>query len=185
VRLFVRSTRSVCLTDGGKAYFEQCRGALNQLLEAERQVTGDQVQPSGTLRISAPTTYAHHRLLPLLPAFRAKFPLIKVEVHISNRNVDLHNENFDCAVRVRPQPDSTTTVARLLENALLVTVASPPTSSDTARRRISSICRATNASSSTCRVPAGRLDGYSAKTAQRKRSSSLATIRAPKTSLAV
>jgi DNA-binding transcriptional LysR family regulator len=124
VRLFVRSTRSVRLTDGGKAYFEQCRGALNQLVEAERQVTGEQVEPAGTLRISSPTTYAHHRLLPLLPAFRAKYPLIRVEVHISNRNVDLHNENFDCAVRVRPQPDSTT-VARLLENAPLVLVASP------------------------------------------------------------
>jgi len=124
VRLFVRSTRSVRLTDGGKAYFEQCRGALNQLVEAERQVTGEQVQPAGTLRISAPTTYAHHRLLPLLPAFRAKYPLIKVEAHISNRNIDLHDENFDCAIRVRPQPDSTT-VARLLENAPLVVVASP------------------------------------------------------------
>jgi DNA-binding transcriptional LysR family regulator len=124
VRLFVRSTRSVRLTDGGKAYFEQCRGALNQLVEAERQVTGEQAEPAGTLRISSPTTYAHHRLLPLLPAFRAKYPLIGVEVHISNRNVDLHNENFDCAVRVRPQPDSTT-VARLLENAPLVLVASP------------------------------------------------------------
>jgi DNA-binding transcriptional LysR family regulator len=97
---------------------------LNQLVEAERQVTGEQAQPAGVLRISTPTTYAHHRLLPLLPAFRAKYPLIKVEVHISNRNVDLHNENFDCAVRVRPQPDSTT-VARLLENAPLVLVASP------------------------------------------------------------
>ena len=124
VRLFVRSTRSVRLTDGGRAYFEQCRGALNQLVEAERQVTGEQVQPAGTLRISAPTTYAHHRLLPLLPAFRAKYPLIKIEVHISNRNVDMHNENFDCAIRVRPQPDSTT-VARLLEDAPLVVVASP------------------------------------------------------------
>jgi len=42
--------------------------------------------------------------------------LINVEVHINNRNVDLHNENFDCAVRVRTQPDPTT-VARLLENS--------------------------------------------------------------------
>jgi DNA-binding transcriptional LysR family regulator len=124
VRLFVRSTRSVRLTDGGKAYFEQCRGALNQLVEAERQVSGEQVQPAGTLRISAPTTYAHHRLLPLLPAFRAKYPLIRIDAHISNRNVDMHNENFDCAIRVRPQPDSTT-IARLLENATLVVVASP------------------------------------------------------------
>jgi DNA-binding transcriptional LysR family regulator len=124
VRLFVRSTRSVRLTEGGKAYFEQCRGALNQLVDAERQVTGEQVQPAGTLRISAPTTYAHHRLLPWLPIFRAKYPLIRIDVHISNRNVDMHNENFDCAIRVRQQPDSTT-IARLLENGELVVVASP------------------------------------------------------------
>jgi DNA-binding transcriptional LysR family regulator len=71
VRLFVRSTRSIRLTEGGRSYFEQCRGALNQLIEAERKVTGEQVQPSGTLRISAPTTYGHYRLLPLLPAARA------------------------------------------------------------------------------------------------------------------
>src|SRR6202008_3024053 len=65
VRLFVRSTRSIRLTEGGREYFEQCRTALNQLVEAERRVTGEQVQPSGTIRISAPTTYGHHRLLPL------------------------------------------------------------------------------------------------------------------------
>ena len=66
VRLFVRSTRSIRLTEGGKTYFEQSRLALSQLVEAERKVTGEQVQPAGTLRISAPTTYGHHRLLPLL-----------------------------------------------------------------------------------------------------------------------
>jgi DNA-binding transcriptional LysR family regulator len=124
VRLFVRSTRSIRLTEGGKSYFEQCRGALNQLVEAERKVTGEQVQPSGTLRISAPTTYGHHRLLPLLPVFRAKYPLIKLEVHISNRNVDFHEENFDLAIRFRSPPDSTM-IARHLEDAALVVVASP------------------------------------------------------------
>jgi len=124
VRLFVRSTRSVRLTEGGKDYFEECRAALNQLVEAERKVTGEQVQPSGTIRVSAPTTYGHYRLLPLLPAFRAKYPLIKVEAHISNRNVDFHEENFDVAIRFRAQPDSMM-VSRHLEDAALVVVASP------------------------------------------------------------
>jgi len=124
VRLFVRSTRSIRLTEGGTSYFEQCRGALNQLVEAERNVTGEQVRPSGTLRISAPTTYGHHRLLPLLPLFRAKYPLIKLEVHISNRNIDFHEENFDLAIRFRSPPDSTM-IARYLEDAALVVVASP------------------------------------------------------------
>src|SRR5258706_9543357 len=124
VRLFVRSTRSTRLTEGGRVYFEQCRAALNQLIEAERKVSGEQVQPSGTIRISAPTTYGHYRLLPLLPAFRAKYPLIKVEAHISNRNIDFREENFDVAIRFRTQPDSTM-VARHLEDAALLVVASP------------------------------------------------------------
>src|ERR1700756_2010330 len=124
VRLFVRSTRSIRLTEGGREYFDQCRAALGQLAEAERRVTGEQVQPSGSIRISAPTTYGHHRLLPMLPLFRAKYPLIKLEVHISNRNVDFHEENFDLAIRFRTQPDSTM-VARQIEDASLVIVASP------------------------------------------------------------
>ena len=124
VRLFVRSTRSIRLTEGGKVYFEQSRAALNQLIEAERKVTGEQAQPSGTLRISAPTCYGNFRLLPLLPAFRAKYPLIKVEAHISNRNVDFHEENFDAAIRFRAPPDSMM-VSRRLEDAALLVVASP------------------------------------------------------------
>lgn len=124
VRLFVRSTRSIRLTDGGKTYFEQCRQALNQLVEAERRLTGEQVQPAGTVRISVPTTYGHHRLLPLLPAFRARYPLIKLEVHISNRNIGFRDEDYDLAIRVRAQPDSTM-IARLLEDAALVVIASP------------------------------------------------------------
>jgi len=124
VRLFVRSTRSIRLTEAGKLYFEQSRAALNQLAEAERKVTGEQVQPSGVIRISAPTTYGHYRLLPLLPAFRAKYPLVKIEAHISNRNIDFYEENFDVAIRVRAQPDSTM-VSRHLEDAELAVVASP------------------------------------------------------------
>lgn len=124
VRLFVRSTRSIRLTEGGTAYFEECRAALALLTEAERRVSGAQVQPSGTVRISVPTTYGHYRLLPLLPAFRAKYPLIKLHVQVSNHNVDLHEERFDFAIRFRAQPESSL-VARHLEDAALVVVAHP------------------------------------------------------------
>jgi DNA-binding transcriptional LysR family regulator len=124
VRLFARTTRSVKLTDSGRRYYEECRQALAQLVEAQREVMGQQLAPSGTLRISIPTTYAHHRILPLLPAFRARFPQVKVDVHISNRNIDFVGEGYDLAVRVRAIPDSGL-IARHLENAALVMVASP------------------------------------------------------------
>jgi len=124
VRLFTRTTRQMRLTEAGRMYFEQCRQALNQLVEAEREVTGHQVAPSGLLRISAPTTFGHYRLLPLLPAFRERFPEVKVEVNVSNRNIDFAEEGYDLAIRARATADSSL-VARLLEDTPLVVIASP------------------------------------------------------------
>ncbi|NUT89029.1 LysR family transcriptional regulator [Pseudomonas corrugata] len=123
-RLFVRTTRSIRLTDAGKTYFEQCRQALTQLVEAQQEMMGAQSMPSGQLRISLPTTYGHHRILPLLPAFRALYPQVSVDVHLSNRNIDFVAEGYDLAIRVRAQPDSSL-IARLLEDAKLVVVAAP------------------------------------------------------------
>jgi DNA-binding transcriptional LysR family regulator len=124
VRLFVRTTRRIRLTDSGRAYFEQCRQALAQLVEAEREVTGGQAAPAGVLRISAPTPYAHHRLLPALAGFRARHPAVQIEVHISNRNIDFAEEGYDLAIRGR-QPGDSNLVARKLEDAELVLVATP------------------------------------------------------------
>lgn len=122
VRLFARSTRQVRLTEDGRAYFEQCRHALAQLVEAEREVTGQQRSPAGTIRISIATPYGHHRVLPLLPGFRLRFPEVQLDVHLGNRNVDFAAEGFDLAIRGRVQPDSGL-VARKLEDCALVVVA--------------------------------------------------------------
>ena len=124
VRLFVRSTRKIRLTDGGRAYFAQCRQALNQLTEAERELTGKQAEPAGVLRISVPTPFGHYRLLPLLPAFRTRYPKVQVDVQLSNRNIDFTADGFDLAIRARAQPDSGL-VARKLMDGELVVVATP------------------------------------------------------------
>lgn len=124
VRLFVRTTRKIRLTDGGRAYFAQCRQALNQLAEAGRELTGQQTEPAGVLRISVPTTLGHCAVLPLLPAFRARYPQVQVEAQLSNRNIDFIADGFDLAVRARVQPDSGL-IARKLMDAALVVVAAP------------------------------------------------------------
>ena len=124
VRLFVRTTRTLALTEAGREYYLQCRAALDQLVEAERVVTGGQSTPMGLLRISLPTPYGHYRLLPLLPAFSRRYPDVRVEFHLSNRNVDFAEEGFDLAIRGRAPLDSTM-IARHLEDAELVVVASP------------------------------------------------------------
>ena len=123
-RLFARTTRSIRLTEAGRNFFVQCSQALTQLVEAQQEVMGAQSSPSGLLRISLPTTYGHHRILPLLPKFRALYPDVTVDIHLGNRNIDFVGEGYDLAIRVRAQPDSTM-VARLLEDAKLVVVASP------------------------------------------------------------
>ncbi|MEI5995982.1 LysR family transcriptional regulator [Paraburkholderia bengalensis] len=124
VRLFIRTTRQIRLTDAGRRYFEQCRAALNQLADAEREATGQQSTPSGVLRISMPTPYSHYRVLPLLAEFRARYPDVTVETHLSNRNIDFADEGFDLAIRGRA-PDDSGLIARTLEDAELVVVASP------------------------------------------------------------
>ncbi|WER50212.1 LysR family transcriptional regulator [Cupriavidus sp. WKF15] len=124
VRLFERTTRQVRLTEAGRLYFEQSRRALAQLVEAERLAGGQQASPAGLLRISLPTPYAHYRVLPILPAFRAMYPDVEIDVHISNRNVDLADDAYDLAVRGRA-PDDSNLIARKLEDAEMVVVATP------------------------------------------------------------
>lgn len=124
VRLFVRSTRKVRLTDAGRAYLKHCKPALTQIDEAERELTGTQSEPAGTLRISVPTTFGHCRVLPALPGFRARYPRVQVEVQLSNRNVDFTSDEFDLSIRARDQEDSGLIARRLLD-AELVVVAAP------------------------------------------------------------
>jgi DNA-binding transcriptional LysR family regulator len=124
VRLFVRSTRRIHLTEGGRSYFKDCRQALALLRGAESRVTGEQQAPSGLLRLSVASPYAHYRVLPLLPRFRTRYPQVEFEVHMSNRNIDFTAEDFDLAIRGRVPPDSRL-IARKLEDAELVLVAAP------------------------------------------------------------
>ena len=124
VRLFIRTTRRIRLTDSGQRYYQQCRQALLQLQEAEREVTGAQREPAGELRMSVPTPYAHHRILPLLAEFRRCYPRVSLHIHISNRNIDFADESYDIAIRGRLPADSSL-IARKLEDAALVVVASP------------------------------------------------------------
>ncbi len=123
-KLFRRTTRSMQLTDDGRLYYEQCRAALGQIEDAERSITGQHTQARGLLRISVPGTYAHCRLLPRLPVFRALYPDVELELNISTRNIDFVDEGYDIAIRQGTPPDSRL-VARKLEDAPVGVYASP------------------------------------------------------------
>ncbi|OXI78263.1 LysR family transcriptional regulator [Burkholderia sp. AU31652] len=124
VRLFVRTTRRVKLTADGELYHAECQRALEQIANAERAITDNQRDPSGLLRISAPTTYGHYRLIPLVARFCEAFPKVEVELDISNHNVNFVDEGFDVVIRRGDLPDSRL-IARSLEVVRLGLYAAP------------------------------------------------------------
>lgn len=129
-QLLRRTTRRQGLTEAGRLYLEQARAAFAQIEEAERAIQGEGGELSGRVRLSVPTTYGHYRLPPLLRGFAERYPRVRIELNIANRNVDLVAEGYDLAVRLGPLPDSGL-AARRLEDAALCMVASP----DYLRRR--------------------------------------------------
>lgn len=124
VQLFVRSTRSVRLTERGRQYYEHCRQVLAGFQEVERELRGVQADAAGLVRISVPTGYGHFRVLPVLGAFREKYPNVRLEVQMSNHNADLIADGIDLAIRARELPDSGL-VVRKLEDSALVIVGAP------------------------------------------------------------
>lgn len=98
VALFRRTTRAVTPTDAAATYYRIAKQAIELLRQAEQEAASP--SGAGRVRVSAPTTFAHHVLLPALSAFRAAKPEIEVDVDVSNRNVDFTAEGFDFAVRL-------------------------------------------------------------------------------------
>lgn len=123
-KFFIRTTRSMRPTDIGQRYYLDCRRALSQFIDAEEKLSGEQQMPVGTLSISAPTLYAHFRLLPRMAAFCAQYPELTVNLDVSNQNIDFAEDRFDLAIRGSELHDSGL-VARRLEDAELIVVASP------------------------------------------------------------
>lgn len=123
IQFFRRTTRHLNLTEAGQLYYEKMQHAFQLIDHAERVIQGEQLQISGKIKLSVPTTYGHYRLPPLLEKFLLQYPDIQIEISISNRNVDLIAEGFDLAIRQGHLPNSSL-VARPLELAPLQLVAS-------------------------------------------------------------
>lgn len=99
VRLFNRTTRSVSLTDAGRAFVEQVGPPLREVHDAIGAVRSHQATPSGTLRINAFATAAREILSPLVLEFLRRHPQVHVDLLTEERLVDIVAEGFDLGVR--------------------------------------------------------------------------------------
>jgi DNA-binding transcriptional LysR family regulator len=123
VKLLVRTTRQVSATDAGEALLARARDALLAIDEAESAARGAD-HLSGVLRVALPPEYGVRRIVPLLPAFFARHPLLKIDLMMSDRFENLIAEGADLALRIGDLPDSSF-VARKLESARRLFIAAP------------------------------------------------------------
>jgi len=124
VKLLVRTTRRMTLTQEGTAFLEDCQRLLADLANAEASVSAGGIQASGHLRLTAPAGFGRRHVAPLVPLFRDLHPEVTVSLNLSDRVINLASEGFDCAVRVGDLPDSSLVSVRLADNRRLC-VATP------------------------------------------------------------
>jgi len=98
--LFLRTTRSVALTEAGAQLHRRLRSATGEITEALGEIDALRQRPSGVLRLSVPRIALDLVVLPVLPGFRAAYPDIKVELDVNDASVDIANEGFDAGMRV-------------------------------------------------------------------------------------
>ena len=116
VKLLVRTTRRIALTHEGTAFLDDCQRLLADVAGAEASVSAGGVQASGHLRLTAPAGFGRRHVAPLVPAFHAEHPRLRISLNLSDRVVELAAEGYDCAVRVGDLPDSSLVSIRLADN---------------------------------------------------------------------
>lgn len=124
-RLLNRTTRSVSLTEAGKAYADGCRAVIEQVETIEATVANSSVDPSGTLKLVASASFSLLELTPMLRAFRERYPNVKLKLTLLHRPVDLVDEGFDAGIVVPHLVSSGTLINRPLFKVAAALVASP------------------------------------------------------------
>jgi DNA-binding transcriptional LysR family regulator len=124
IPLLRRTTRQIALTDEGRLFFERAKAILAELEDVGALMSAGRAEPSGRLRIAAPTLLGRTVIAPLLPGFLARHPAISVELLLVDRAVNLVEEDVHLAIRVGRLRDSAL-VARKLGQVRMIVCASP------------------------------------------------------------
>jgi DNA-binding transcriptional LysR family regulator len=120
VRLFDRTTRSIRITDEGTRFLDHVQRVLTELDMARSSMAASSGKPVGRLRISAPQIVGHRYVAPALTSFLAEFSDIEVQLDITDRHVNLHEEGYDVAIRCGALIDSTMIAKRLATDKVII-----------------------------------------------------------------
>lgn len=113
-RILNRTTRRQNLTDFGASYLEQCKDIIERVALADMEAEAQSTEARGALRITAPISFGSSLLMPALKRYRDLYPLVKIDVVLTDRTIDLVEEGVDIAFRIGRVPDS-----RLIQRVLM------------------------------------------------------------------
>jgi DNA-binding transcriptional LysR family regulator len=120
ILLLNRTSRNVGLTEAGLTYYQYSQRIVAELDEANRAVNDLQQNPKGKLKVSMTVGFGESCVLPLIPAFMAQYPDVKIELELTERVVDLVEDNADIAIRSGRLPDSNLIARKLVDNDFLL-----------------------------------------------------------------
>ncbi|HHF0504158.1 TPA: LysR family transcriptional regulator [Vibrio diabolicus] len=124
VQLLYRTTRTLTLTEAGRAFFTHAKAVYQAVATAEESIVGLGKNLSGNIKVSVPTISGELILPQVINEFNQKYPDINIDMDLDNRFVDIVNERFDLAIRTGILPDSSL-IARKLVDANWIVCASP------------------------------------------------------------
>lgn len=123
LRLFQRTTRRLSVTEEGSVYLSQVAPLLEEFDRAREEAARNRSTPSGLLRLTASVAFGQECIVPLLPAYRERFPEITLELTLSDSNLDLIDSGIDLAIRLAPAPEGDLISSRLMRTAYRVVAA--------------------------------------------------------------
>lgn len=115
VRLLVRNTRKLAVTDLGQDLYERAKRILAEVADAQAALSLGRSRPRGLLRVSAPLSFGTAHLSPLVADFMRANSDVRVDIELSDRTVDVIGDGFDMALRIGTLSDSTLIAQQLAE----------------------------------------------------------------------
>lgn len=122
--LIKRTTRRLQVTEVGKAYYENCKEILKKIEDSEAGAAVLNGKPKGLLKVTASIWYGSISIAPIVCDYLERFPDVSVELSLSDRFVDIIDENFDVAIRIGELSDSSL-IARKLSTFEMSICAAP------------------------------------------------------------
>ncbi len=120
VRLLNRTTRKLSLTEAGEIYYRHCEQIVNRADIALNELRQYQNQPTGTLKVSSPVSFGRALLIPVIKELRSLYPLLKIDLQLNDKVVNMIEEGIDLSIRVGKLQDSNLIAKKLCDSPVMV-----------------------------------------------------------------